>query len=81
MVRQALLYFNLGILSQSILYLQFYLYSIGKIVNKQKIVCNNIPGLSFGADGSASSLVFGSLYVRFLAPVHSFTNCQLLVKG
>lgn len=29
---------------QSIVYLQFYLYSIGKIVNKQRFVCDRIPG-------------------------------------
>ena len=28
--------------------------------------------------GSAPSLVFGSLQVRFLGPAHSFTCCQLL---
>ena len=35
---------------QSFVYLQFYLYMIGKIVNKQRIECGRIPGLSFNQD-------------------------------
>ena len=38
------LYLEPSILSQTILNLQFYLYSIGKIVNKQWIVYDRIPG-------------------------------------
>ena len=38
-------YLDPGILSQTIPCLfPIYLYSIGKIVNKQKIVCDRIPG-------------------------------------
>ena len=29
---------------QSFVYLQSYLYSMGKIVNKQRIICDRIPG-------------------------------------
>ena len=29
---------------QSFVYFLFYLYSVGKIVNKQRIVCDRVPG-------------------------------------
>ena len=39
------IYLDPGILSQTILCLfTIYLYRIGKIVNRQRIVCDRIPG-------------------------------------
>ena len=36
---------------------------------------------SVSAIGRVSRFAFGSLQVGFLGPAHSFTSCQLLVKG
>ena len=38
-------------------------------------------GRQISAVGSACSVAFGSSLIRFPGPAHSFTRCQLLVKG
>ena len=52
---------------------------IGSILFKKQTAKALISPVS--AVGRASSLVFGRLRVHFPGQAHSFTSCQLLVKG
>ena len=65
-----MVYLEPGCHIQSFDYLkQFYLYSLGKIVNKQRIVCDRIPG-------SRYSLMLTCIY----SYVYMYTCLHVLIQ-